>query len=140
MSQSVLIFSAGELRGKIIRKVLNRHGFECLIFNRILEAGAAISEHSPKVVIFDTEGCFSEEINHLRNLCRKLKHTFAIVLGEAVLLEGFGGHFSRKVFCMPDPLDPELIREKVGEAISQKKKCVGCDALEKTLKRFLNLH
>jgi len=139
VSDSVLIFSADALRGKIIKKVLNRNGLDCMIFNRILEAGNAISEHAPKVVIFDTEGCFSEEMNHLKNICRTFKHAVAIVLGDAVILEAFGGHFTRRASCLPDPLDPELICTKVREAI-QKKKCLGSDALEKTLRRFLNLH
>lgn len=139
MSHRVLIFSAAELRGKIIEKVLSRNGFECLIFNRILEAAGAISGHAPKVVIFDTEGCFPEEIHHLRKICGTLKHTVAVVIGGAMVIEGFGGHFTRKILCLADPLDPELICEKVRETILRKKRCIGSETLEKTLKRFLNL-
>ena len=139
MSDKVLVFSADELRGKIVKKVLNRNGFECLLFNQMLEAGGAIAQHAPPVVVFDTESCFSEEINRLRKICRTLKRAVAIVLGEAVVIERFKGRPFRKSLCLPDPFDPELIAVKVDEIISQKKRRVGSDTLEKTLKSFLNI-
>ena len=140
MSDKVLVFSADELRGKIIKKVLNRNGFECLLFNQILEAGGAIAQHVPPVVVFDTESCFSEEINRLENICRTLKRAVAIVLGKAVIIERFKGRSFRRTLCLPDPFDPELIAVKVDETISQKKKrCAGSNTLEKTLKSFLNI-
>lgn len=139
MSDKILVFSADELRWKIIKKVFDRNGFECLIFNRILEAGAAIARHAPKVVIFDTESCFSEEIDHLRKICRRLKRTVAIVLGEAGVIERFKGPLTRKTLCLPDPFDPELIAAKVKEIITQKKRRAGSDTLETTLKKMLNL-
>ena len=97
MSDNILVFSADELRGKIIRKVLNRNGFECLLFNQILEAGGAIAQHCPPVVVFDTESCFSEEINRLRSICRTLKRAVAIVLGEADVVEKFEGPPFRRI-------------------------------------------
>jgi len=139
VSDKVLVFSADELRGKIIKKVLNRNGFECLLFNQILEAGGAITQHAPPVVVFDTESCFSEEINRLRKICRTLKRAVAIVLGEAVVIERFKGRPFRKSLCLPDPFDPELIAVKVHEITVQKKRRAGSDTLEKTLKSFLNI-
>lgn len=137
MADSVLVFSADELRGKIIHKVLSRNGVECHIFSRILEAGGTIAQNTPEIVIFDTEGCFTGEISHLRNICRTLKHPFVFVLGEAAVIGGFKG---RKTLCLSDPIDPELIAAKTKEIISQnKKRSVGSDTLEKTLKKFLNL-
>ena len=104
------------------------------------EAGGAIAQHVPKVVIFDTESCFSEELNHLRNICQTLKHTVAIVLGEAVVIERFKGPLTRRTLCLPDPINPELIATKVKELVSRKKKTItGSDTLEKNLKKFLNL-
>ena len=147
MSSRVLVFSADELRGKIINKVLDRNGFECLIFNRFLEAGGVIARHAPEVVIFDTENCFSEEINHLRNICRSLEHDSAIVLGKSAVIDRFEGPLTREALCIPDPIDPELIAAKVKEKISQPKKKkkegwrthTGSDSLEKIMKHFLNL-
>jgi len=140
VSDRVLVFSADELRGKIIKKVLNRNGFECHLFNQILEAGGAIAQHYPPVVVFDTESCFPEEINRLRNICRTLERAVAIVLGEAVVIEKFQGRSFRKTLCLPDPIDPELIVVKVNEIMAQKKeRRVGSDTLEKTLKSFLNM-
>lgn len=139
MVSKVLVFSADELRGKIIKKVLNRSGFECLLFNQIFEAGGAIARHAPPVVVFDTEGCFSEEIKRLGNICRTLKRAVAIVLGEAVVIEKFGRRSFPKTLCLPDPFDPELIAVKVNEITAQKKLRVRGDTLEKTLKSFLNI-
>ena len=139
-SNCVSIFSADDLRGRIIQKVLHRQGMECLIFNRILEAGRTIAQHTPKLVILDTEGCFSEELNHLRNICQTLKHTVAIVLGEPVVMDGFKGPLFQNTLCLPDPLNPELIATRVKELMSQQRKTLtGNDTLEKTLKKFLNL-
>ena len=135
MAYSVIVFSADDIRGKILNKVLSRTGVECHIFNQILEAGRAIARHAPQVVIFDTEGCFAAEINHLKKICRTLKHPLAFVLGEAGVINGFKG---RKTLCFSDPIDPDLIAAKAKEIISQKKKStVGGDTLEKTLKKFL---
>lgn len=140
MSTSVLVFSADELRGKIIKKVLSRSGFECLLFNQILEAGGAIARHAPPVVVFDTEGCFSEEVKRLRSICQTLKRAAAIVLGEAAVIEEFKRRRFRKTLCLPDPFDPELIAVKINEITAQKKRRrAGSDTLEKTLKSFLNI-
>ncbi len=142
MSSRVLVFSADELRGKIIKKVLDRHGFECLTFNRILETGDDIVQHSPAVVIVDTESCFSEEINHLRKIYQTLKHEAVIVLGKETVIDGFKGSRFRKVLCLSDPLDPDLIAVKIEEIVSQKKKkwkLNESDELEKTLKHLLYL-
>ena len=142
MSSRVLVFSADELRGKIIRKVLDRNGFECLIFNRILETVDDIVQHSPEVAIVDTERCFSEEINHLRNICQTLKREAVIVLGKETVIDRFKGPRMRKVLCLSDPLDPELIALKIKEIVSRKKKkwkLTDSDRLEKTLKHLLHL-
>ena len=142
MSSRVLVFSADELRGKIIRKVLDRNGFECLIFNRILETGDDIVQHSPEVAIVDTERCFSEEINHLRNICQTLKHAAVIVLGKETVIDRFKGPRMRKVLCLSDPLDPELITSEINNIVSTNKKkwkLTESDGLEKTLKHLLHL-
>ncbi len=89
MSSRVLVFSADELRGKILEKVLDRNGFECLLFNRFLETGDEVAQHSPEVVIVDTERCFPEEINHLKNICQTLKHQALIVLGKETVIGRF---------------------------------------------------
>ncbi len=141
MASTILVFSTDQLRGNIIKKILNRNGFEFLFFNRILEAGDAIARHTPGIVIFDTDSCFLEETNHLRNLCQTLEHTVTILLGETVVIDRFEGPFTRRDLCLPDPFDPELIITKVKEIISlqEEKRSAENDTLEKDLKHFLNL-
>lgn len=142
MSSRVLVFSADELRGKILEKVLDRNGFECLIFNRILETADEIAQHYPEVVIVDTERCISEEINHLKNICQKLKHETVIVLGKETVIDRFKGSFARKGLCLCDPIDPELIAVKIEEIVAWKKKkwkLTESDMFEKTLKHLLHL-
>ena len=142
MSSRVLVFSADELRGKILEKVLNRKGFECLIFNRILETVDEIAQHSPEVVIVDTERCISEEINHLRNICQKLKHETVIVLGKETVIDRFKRPRIRNGLCLCDPIDPDLIAAKIEEIIAWKKKkwkLTDRDVIEKNLKHLLHL-
>jgi len=142
VSSRVLVFSADELRGKILEKVLERNGFECLVFNRILETGDEIVQHSPEVVIVDTERCFSEEINHLKNICQTLKREIVIVLGKETVIDRFKELRIRKGLCLYDPIDPELIAVKIEEIISWKKKkwnLTKSDMFEKTLKHLLHL-
>ena len=141
MSATVLVFSADQLRSNILKTILSRSGFEPLFFTRILEAGRAIARHTPEVVIFDTVGCFAEEINNLRNLCRLQADTVAIVLGAAAVVEGFKGPLIRSDLCLSEPLDPELIVTKLKELMmfQEEEKCADNDTLEKNLKHLLNL-
>jgi DNA-binding response OmpR family regulator len=141
VSYPVLIFSADELRGGITQKILKRSGFEVLLLSKILGARDTIAKHAPSVVIFDTYGCFSEEINQIRNLCRTLDHTVVIVLGDPSIMDRFEGPGIRKELCLSDPLDPELIASKVKEVFSSKAKEKRSEsgALEGDLKHFLKL-
>jgi DNA-binding NtrC family response regulator len=142
VSSRVLVFSADELRGKILKKVLDRKSFECLIFNRILETVEEIAPYSPEVVIVDTERCISEEINHLRNICQKLKHETVIVLGKETIIERFKRTRIRNGLCLCDPMDPELIAAKIEEIVAWKKKkwkLTDRDVFEKNLKHLLHL-
>jgi len=140
VADRILLFTADVLRGKIIKKVLNRNGLECGVYNHMLAAGDIIAKHAPAVVIFDTQGCFQEEINHLRSICQTLKHTNTMVLGEDCVIDRFKGPRIRKTLCLPDPLDPVLIATKAKEILLRKKKLfAGNDSLEKTLKSLLNI-
>lgn len=139
-SDLVLIFSFDKLRGGIIQKVLKRSVFEALLLPKIFGATDAIRNYVPDVVIFDTSGCFSEEINQIRNLCETFERIPVIVLGERSIIDKFEGHGIREVL-LSDPLDPDLIVEKVKEALSLmlKEKPSEGDALEEDLKDFLKL-
>ena len=143
MTSRILVFSVDELRGKILKKVLDRNGFECRVYQRILETGDDISQHSPAVVIVDTERCILEEVNHLRNICRTLEHVAVIVLGKESVIDGFKGPRMRKALCLSDPLDPERIISEIRNIVSgnqRKWKLPESDGLEKTLKHLLHLN
>ena len=137
----ILVFSVDTLRSNILKKILSRIGVEFLFFNRMLEADSAIARHAPDIVLFDTNGCFSDEVNHLRNLCRTLEQPFVIVLGEAAVIHSFEGPFIPRDRCLPDPLDPEFIVAMIKDlALDQGKNGVTeSDTLEADLKGFLNL-
>ncbi len=141
MSAPILIFSADALRGNIALKILNRSGFETLLFNRILEAGREIAQHMPRLVIFNTDSCFSEEIDHLKNLCRTLEHTRAIVLGKTAVIDSFKGPCVDKDLCLSDPFDPDHMLTKVKQIITRqtRKEHTAVDTLENDLKQLLNL-
>jgi DNA-binding response OmpR family regulator len=137
----VVIFSTDDLRGGITQKILKRSRFEVLLISTMLGARDAIAKHTPSIVIFDTYGCFSEEINRIRNLCRTLEHTVVIVLGDPSIIDRFEGPGIRKGLCLSDPLDPELIASKVKQVFSSKarEKRSESDTLEGNLKHFLKL-
>jgi DNA-binding NtrC family response regulator len=142
VSSRVLVFSADELRSKILKKVLDRNGFECIIFNRILETHDEIVPYSPEVVIVDTERCFSEEIDHLKNICKKLKYASVIVLGKDTVIDRFRAPFFRKYICLSNPIDLDLIVLKIEKIVSEKRKkwkFTDNDIFEKTLKHLLHL-
>ena len=141
MSDTVLIISIDKLRAGITKKVVKRSGFEALSLPKIFGAIDAIKKHVPDVVIFDTCGCFSEEINQIRNLCETLERIPVIVLGERAIINKFEGHGIREEFLLSDPLDPELIVVKIKEALSLKlkEKPSEGDALEEDLKNVLKL-
>jgi DNA-binding NtrC family response regulator len=142
VSARIIVFSADELRGKILKKVLDRNGFEAIIFNRILETHDEIVPYSPKVVIVDTEKCFSEEIEHLIGICRKMKYVPVIVLGKDSVINRFRGSFFRKSICLSNPIDPDLIVSEIQKIVLEKKKkwkFTENDMIEKTLKHLLHL-
>ncbi|HIJ58047.1 MAG TPA: hypothetical protein HPP41_00060 [Deltaproteobacteria bacterium] len=141
MPSQVIIFSTDKLRGGITQKVLKRAGLESLLVNRILEAGDAIADNAPRVVIFDTKSIFPDEIKLLRNFCRTLRDTAVIVLGDPSVVDTFGEEDIQKGLCLPDPFDPELIASKVKEILSSKakEKHSQRDGLESNLKQFLKL-
>ena len=141
MPSSVIIFSTDSLRGGIIQEVLKRSGLESLLAGRVLEAGQAIADNAPRVVIFDTKGIFPDEINLLKNLCRTLRDTAVLVLGDRSIVDTFEGEGIQERLCLSDPLDPDLIASKVKEILSSKAKgkYLQRDSLESDLKQFLKL-
>lgn len=95
----------------------------------------------PHLVIFNTDSCFSEEIDHLENLCRTLEHTRAIVLGKAAVIGSFKGPCVGKDRCLSDPFDPDRMLAKVKQLIARQtqEEHTAVDTLENDMKQFLNL-
>ena len=143
MSYPVLIFSVDKIRGGITRRMLKRCGLEVLLLSRVLGAKAALAKYAPRVVIFDTNSCYSDEISHIKNLCRTLDHTNVIVLGDPSITEAFEGPGIRKELCLSDPMDPELIVTKVKGVLygnrKAKEKSPERDNLEQDLEQLLKL-
>jgi DNA-binding response OmpR family regulator len=141
MSCLVIVFSTDQVRGRIIQKVLTRSDVEALMFETIEQMREAISREAPDVAIFDTAGCFKEEINYLDNLCRTLAPTAVILVGDETVLEKFEGSGTGEELRLPNPFDPELIAAKVGMLLSSKVegKHPEDSSLENDLKGFLGL-
>ncbi len=141
MSSLVVVFSTDPVRGRIIQKVLMRSRVEALVLETIGQVREAISRRVPGVAIFDTAGCFKEEINHLSNLCGTLARTAVILVGDGTVLERFEGSATGGELRLSNPLDPELIAAKVGALLSLKgeEKRPEEGSLEKDLKGFLGL-
>lgn len=141
MLSPVIIFSTDSLRGGITQKVLERTGLESFVVNRFLMAREAIADNAPRVAILDTKGVFPDELHLLRSFCQTLWETSVIVLGDRSIVDTFGGEGVEERFCLPDPLDPELIASKVKEILSSEGKGerLQSDGLESDLKQFLKL-
>jgi DNA-binding response OmpR family regulator len=141
MPPPVIIFSTDRFRGGITQKVLERTGVESLVFDRFVAAREAVAGNPPRVAILDTKGIFPDELNLLKNLCRTLGETAVIVLGDRSIVDTFGGEGVREGFCLPDPLDPELIASKVKEVLSSKRERERLQGygIESDLKGFLKL-
>ena len=141
MSRLVIVFSTDPVRGRIIQKVLMRSRVEALVLETIEQVREAISRQAPGVAILDTAGCFKGEINHLGNLCGTLAQTAVILVGDGAVLERFEASATEKELRLSNPLDPELIAEKVGTLLSLKveQKPSEDGSLEKDLKGFLGL-
>lgn len=141
MPGRVVVFSAEPLRGRIIQEVLLRGGFESLLLQTIQQVKETFSLQSQDVAVLDTAGCFREEIKHLNNLCVAAAETAVILLGDGLVLERFEESATPAELRLIDPLDPNLIVEKVKELLSSKRKEIYSDdvALEEDLKGFLRL-
>ena len=141
MLYPVLIFSADKLRGRIIQEVLMRSSVDSLLLGTISQVRGTLIERAPDVAILDTNGCFSEEINHLSNLCGALEQTSVILLGDAPIIDRFDGPVIRRDLCLSDPLNPKLIVAKVKGLLSLKvkEKRPEDSPLEEDLKEFLGL-
>ncbi len=142
MSSQVVIFSLDELRGGIIREILQRTRLKARLYNRATTAKMAITEYNPRVVILDIKGCMPSEISLLANSIQSLDSTQIIVLGDPSVMEAIEGPGIPPLKFLTDPLDPELIAQSVKEALSlpleEKKQTTG-ENLETSLREFLKL-
>ena len=91
MSFQVVIFSLDELRGGIIREILQRTRLKARLYNRATIAKMAITEYNPRVVILDIKGCMASEIRILANSIQNLDSTQIIALGDPSVMETIEG-------------------------------------------------
>ncbi len=142
MSFQVVIFSLDELRGGIIREILQRTRLKARLYNRATIAKMAITEYNPRVVILDIKGCMVSEIRILANSIQNLDSTQIIALGDPSVMETIEGPGIPPLKFLTDPLDPELIAQSVKEALSfplEEKKQTTVENLETSLREFLKL-
>ncbi|MBF0528249.1 MAG: hypothetical protein HQK55_03045 [Deltaproteobacteria bacterium] len=117
MPPQVVIFSPDKLRGGITKEVLRRAGIETLLISKVAKAKGALVADSPQALVLDTMGCLPEEINILLEHCRTLKQTTVILLGRSSLIEAIAADRGNTI-PLSDPLDPELVAEKVKTAMA----------------------
>jgi len=153
MPVPVIIFSADEIRGKIIFNALQYKGFEALLYNRTINAGSIIKDNTPSVIILDTKGFSPNELIFFRSEYPHLSDTSLIVLANPSEIDNPEFKDIKAELCKSDPLDTELIIYKVktllelkSEVKSQKSEETGNkesgdeeQSLEDDLKRFLDL-
>ncbi|MBF0539130.1 MAG: PBP1A family penicillin-binding protein [Nitrospirae bacterium] len=127
MSVPVLIFSADNIRGRIVLKALKHNGIDARLFGNnfeLLDGLGEIKGHS--IVIFDTKqyysgfapySCEAREFEFLDSLRVSHPRCYVIVLSDASLVPMFIQKGFQTDLCLSDPLDPELICLKVKEIL-----------------------
>ncbi|MBF0319566.1 MAG: hypothetical protein HQL01_07175 [Nitrospirae bacterium] len=170
--KKVVVFSTDAMRGSLIQKALERwaglphvgtpnggtSGEEIpipLLFKDVIHTGDILGREAPLVVVLDTKGYFSGELEKFRN-------SFARVSAEmlpALKLLAIGDFTDKNLsalnkivtdWCMDTPLDPMLIVSKVkvlldtgdtGDAVNKGAvhDTPETDVLLEDLKVFLNI-
>lgn len=123
MNPMVVVFSPDTIRGNITTRKLQREGFEVLYCDRLPNAVEAVATRAPRVFIFDTTGCITDELRLLARVYDTLRggDTICIGLGDpAMELTWLKNQDERLV--LPDPLDPERITALTREAFSAPKR------------------
>jgi hypothetical protein len=170
--KKVVVFSTDAMRGSLIQKALVRWAvapagvatgsaqqhvnanheemLTPLLFKDIIHTGEILARELPTVVVLDTKGYFSGELEKFRNGCSQVS---AQTLPLKVLAIGNAADKNLLVlndvateWCMDTPLDPMLIASKVKALLDAGIKPGGhngvqpeTDVLLEDLKGFLNI-
>jgi DNA-binding response OmpR family regulator len=121
MPVPIVIFSADEIRGKIILNALRFKGFDVLLHNKTITADNIISNNTPSVVILDTKGFFPNELEYFESAYSLLSESALIVLADPSEANNFELKNIRMELCKSDPLDAELIVSRVNALLARKR-------------------
>lgn len=137
----VVILSADKVRGSLVQKVLQQRGLTVRLFRSYSGAEDSFSEHLPKVIVFDAKSFFVTEASLPAKIQQSLPEATLVVLADAAAFPMLEAQGIDQEFCFADPLDLELMADKVCEAAAAKKKSRAPrkEYLINDLKRFLKL-
>src|SRR5208282_6810081 len=121
MSFSAAIFSADNVRGALLRKALEKNGFEVSLHKNIHAAGDILKANSPPLVLIDKEGYFPGELEHFSSLSGLLAGASVLVIANSVgdvasSLKGVSFEW-----CISNPIDLPLIASKAKELLTTKR-------------------
>lgn len=141
MKPVIVIFAADRIRGGITRKILQNNGLEPLLYHSLPQARAAIAKRSPAVLILDTKNALADEISAMHTACSTSPQGTVLVLGAQTIVDTFQSTAAASLQRLVDPLDPELIVERVKTCLqhSGTLKDSETDQLENDLRQFLGL-
>jgi len=119
-SRTVIIHSPDEIRGRIIAETLKLRGItvcECLT---LADVDAALEQGSSQVVILDTRRHLTAFMPFLTRFSQKEragKYRLAVILQSEESVSGALQDLKfRRLFCLPDPIDPEKIADLARQA------------------------
>lgn len=137
----VVILSADQVRSSLVQKVLQQRGLAVRLFRSYSGAKDSFSEYIPKVIVFDAKSFFITEPSLPAKIQQNLPGATLVVLADAAAFPMLEAHGIDQEFCFADPLDLELIADKVREAATSKKesRIPRKEHLVNDLKRFLKL-
>ena len=118
----VVILSGDKVRGSLVQKVLERRGVAVRLFRSYSAAGDSFSKHIPEVIVFDAKSFFVTEASLPVKIQQSLPDTTLVVLADASIFPTLEDHGIGQEFCFADPLDLELIADKVQEAATSNRR------------------
>ncbi|MBF0506189.1 MAG: hypothetical protein HQL09_05085 [Nitrospirae bacterium] len=120
MSLSAVIFSADDIRGALLRKTLEKNGFEVSLYKNIHAAGDILKAKSPPLVIIDKEGYFPGELEYFSSLSGPLAGTSVLVVANSAQDASISLKGVPVEWCLSNPLDLPFIASKAKELLTVK--------------------
>lgn len=118
MPLSVVVFSAENVRGALLRKALEKSGFEVSLHKNVRVAINVLKAKAPQLVIIDRKGYFPRELESFSSLSDLLKNIPVVIVSKAEADSSFTLKDVSVEWCQSDPLDPLAVVAKAKSSLA----------------------